>query len=147
MPDNTTEVARHSRYENETVPVSEHAKRKADEAGVSDAGVAIGRYDGPDAFTVWEDETADGAILFGTVWDKPSDTGELRQVWDAVWSGGCLVMGYDRSDIGQHAKRQLLLKGILSTDGGAGVEKMRAGAIDWPPVIGVALSFIPDLDP
>lgn len=135
------------RMSGETLRVPAHARRTADRVGVSDCGAPIGRYTGPDPFTVWYDETGDGLVLFGTIWDQPNDAGETREVWDAVWSGGRLAVGYNRTGAERTGHRLLRERGVLSTDGGAGVEKMRAGAIEWPPTIIIARSFIPALDP
>lgn len=52
----------------------------------SDAAVRLGRYEGSGGFSVWRDDSPDGIVLIGIIWDQSADDGMKRESWDAYGS-------------------------------------------------------------
>ena len=83
------------------IVVSEQSRRRAEEVGISDRAVPIGRIEEPDPYTVWQDILENGFVLFGKVWDKPSNHGNhpIREVWDAVGDNGLGMTSFGRKHL------------------------------------------------
>ena len=53
---------------------------------LSDAAIRLGRYEGPGGFSVWRDDSPDGVVLIGIIWEESAEDGTKRESWDAYGS-------------------------------------------------------------
>ena len=40
---------------------------------LSDSAICLGRYEGRVGFSVWRDDSPEGMVLIGIIWDEPAD--------------------------------------------------------------------------
>ena len=115
---------------------------------LSDAAVHLGRYVGPGGFSVWRDDSPDGIVLIGIIWDQSADEGMKRESWDAYgsvhWPTACLATGYGLASVRLQALDMLARNDILSTDADANLRSWRESG-EATPVVDSARPFLPQL--
>ena len=115
---------------------------------LSDAAVPLGRYEGPGGFSVWRDDSPDGIVLIGIIWDQSVDDGTKRESWDAYgsvgWPAARLASGYDLASARLQALDMLARNDVLTTDADANLRGWRESGEDMP-VVASARAFLPEL--
>ena len=46
---------------------------------LSDSAICLGRYEGRVGFSVWRDDSPEGMVLIGIIWDEPADDGTRQE--------------------------------------------------------------------
>ncbi len=121
------------------------SRQISEEAGISGHAFAIGRIEGPDPYTVWQDKLDNGFVLFGKVWDNRSDRGEIRETWDAVCESGMLMTGFGRIRIEENSVTWLKERKRRRVNCKNAIRAMVNGEIPLPYVLTVAEKFRPQL--
>lgn len=115
---------------------------------LSDAAVRLGRYEGPGGFSVWRDDSPDGIVLIGIIWDQSADDGLKRESWDAYgsarWTTARMATGYDLASERLQALDMLARNGVLTTDADANLRGWRESG-QAMPVVASARAFLPEL--
>lgn len=115
---------------------------------LSDAAIRLGRYEGPGGFSVWRDDSPDGVVLIGIVWEESAEDGTKQESWDAYgsvhWPVGRMATGYDLASARMQALDMLARNGVLGTDADANLRGWRESG-EHMPIVASARAFLPEL--
>ena len=115
---------------------------------LSDTAIRLGRYEGPGGFSVWRDDSPDGIVLIGIIWEKSTKDGMKRESWDAYgsvhWPVARMATGYDLASARLQALDMLARNGVLSTDADANLYGWLESG-EGMPVMASARTFLPEL--
>lgn len=124
------------------VPV--HSRELSESIGISKRAFPIGRIEGSDPYTVWQDKLENGFVLFGKVWDNPDGrNGKARETWDSVCESGVLMMGFGRMDIEERSIKWLKERKRRRVNCKDAIRAMINNEIPLPYVLAVAERFTP----
>ena len=90
---------------------------------LSDSAIRLGHYEGQVGFSVWRDDSPEGMVLIGIIWDDPADHGTKRESWDACgsvrWPVARMPTGCNLASARLQALDMLARNGVISTDADA----------------------------
>ena len=90
---------------------------------LSDSAIHLGRDEGRVRFRVWRDDSPEGMVLIGIIWDEPADHGTKRESWDAYgsvrWPVARMPTGCNLPSARLPALDMLARNGVISTDADA----------------------------